>query len=409
MADQKQAVETKSEAPLFAVIAEYDTPTDLVRASRKVRDAGYTRWDTFTPFPIHGIEKAMGIPMTRLPWLVLGFAMIGLTTALVFQYWTNSVDYQWLISGKPFFSWPANVPVIFELTILFSAFSTLAGMFVMNNLPLPAHPLDHVERFRRVTDDKFFLLIQVRDPKYDPVETKKLLDETAPVAIESVLHDRVTSNEIPKWLIYTGIVLAVASLVPFALFAKARDSKMERGRVHAVWDMDFAPSYKAQSANTLFEDKRAMRLPPKGTVAVNHLTTDDHFYRGKVGGAWATTLPKQIEVDEATMALGKQQFGIYCAPCHGYSGDGNGMVHRRAETLGQGWVPPSNLHQEYLRTMPAGEIFNTITNGVRNMQGYGAQIDADERWAIVLYLRALQKSRTASISDLSEADRAQLK
>ncbi len=408
MSDTPKAA-TSEAAPLYGVLCEYDNPTALVKASRKVRDAGYTRWDTYTPFPIHGIDKAMGIRMTKLPWIVLCAALIGMTVGGVFQYWTNAVNYQWLVSGKPFWSWPANVPIIFEMTILFSAFAALGGMLILNNLPLPAHPLDLKERFRRVTDDKFFLLVMVRDPKFDEKETRALLASTSPSVLDDVLEDRVSSDKLPKALVYALIIAGAASFVPFALFAKARESKMHHGRLHVVWDMDFTPSYKPQSDNQLYEDQRAMRQPVAGTVAVGHLTTDDHLYRGKIGGAFASTLPKQIQANEATMKLGKQQFGIYCTPCHGQAGEGNGPINDRASKLKQGWVQPSNLHQQYLRDQPAGEIFNTITNGIRNMPSYAAQIDPEERWAIVLYVRALQKSRTAQVSDLSEAERAQLK
>jgi mono/diheme cytochrome c family protein len=409
MSDSEHTPSTSNKAPLYGVMAEYDTPTALVLASRKVRDAGYRRWDTYTPFPIHGIEKAMGIQMTKLPWFVLGMALLGLASATVFQYWTNSVDYKWLISGKPFWSWPANVPIIFEGTILFSAFATIGGMLFLNNLPLPAHPLDLKERFGRASDDKFFLVIEASDPKFDEKDTRKLLESTSPAVLDDVLEDRVTSDQIPKGLMYALVIAGAASLVPFAMFAQARVSKSEKGRFHLVWDMDFTPSYKAQSDNNLFDDQRAMRKPPQGTVAVGQLKNDDHLYRGQIKGAWAATLPKKMVADETTMALGRQQFGIYCAPCHGLSGDGNGMVHQRASTLKQGWVPPSNLHQKYIKEQPAGQLFATITNGIRNMPGYASQIDPEERWAIVLYLRALQKSQGASVGELTDAERAQLK
>lgn len=414
MTDQDAQVSSTSSAqasaPLHGILAEYDTPTAVVKASKKVRDAGYTAWDTYTPFPIHGIEKAMGIKMTKLPWFVICAALTGLATAILLQWWTNAVDYKWIISGKPFWSWPANVPIMFELSVLFSAFATLGGMFALNNLPLPSHPLDLKERFRRVTDDKFFLLIEARDPRFDEEATRKLLDETSPVVVENVQEDRTSSDRIPKPLVYTLIIAACASLVPFAAFAQARSSKMEEGRRHLVWDMDFAPSYKAQDGNPLFEDGRAMRTPPAGTVARGHLQADDHMYRGKrPNGDFALTLPQGIEADEETMELGKAQFGIYCAPCHGYAGEGNGMINARASVLGQGWVPPTNLHEARLRTMPAGEIFNTITHGIRNMQGYGSQISPEERWAIILYIRALQKSSSAPSGQLSDADRAALK
>jgi mono/diheme cytochrome c family protein len=396
-------------APLHGLIAEYDTPTALVRASKKVRDAGYTRWDTFTPFPIHGIDRAMGIRMTRLPWIVLCAAITGLVTAVVLQWWTNAIDYPWIVSGKPFWSWPANVPIWFELTVLFSAFATLGGMFALNNLPLPSHPLDLKERFARVSDDKFFLVIEARDPKFDAGETKSLLEATSPTVLDTVYEDRTTSDQLPKWLVYTLIVAAVASFVPFAFFAQARSAKMEHGRLHAVWDMDFQPKFKAQRQNTLFPDQRADRLPEDGTVAVGMLNADEHLFAGKSGGGWATKFPKQIALTDATMERGKQQFGTYCAPCHGYAGEGDGMVHRRASALQQGWVPPTNLHQEYLRLQPVGELFNTITHGIRNMPAYGPQIVPEDRWAVVMYVRALQRSKASEVKDVPEADRPGLK
>ncbi len=408
----KQAASSQTEtgsAPLHGFLAEYDNPTALVRASKKVRDAGYTKWDTYTPFPIHGIERAMGIRMTRLPWIVLAAALTGLTTAILLQWWTNAVDYPWIVSGKPFWSWPANVPVWFELTVLFSAFATLGGMFALNNLPLPSHPLDLKERFAKVSDDKFFLVIEARDPKFDDAETKALLEATSPLVLDTVYEDHSTSAELPKPLVYGLIVLAVASFVPFAFFAQARSAKMEHGRLHAVWDMDFQPKFKAQRENPFFADRRADRPPEEGTVAVGHANLDDHLYRGQIDGAWATTFPKQVALTDATMARGKQVYGTFCTPCHGFDGDGDGMVHKRAETLQQGWVPPSNLHQEYLRQQPVGELFNTITHGIRNMQPYGAQIAPDDRWAVVMYVRALQRSKASELKDIPEADRAGLK
>jgi mono/diheme cytochrome c family protein len=401
--------DSQKNAPLHGILAEYDTPTAVVRASKKVRDAGYTKWDTFAPFPIHGIDKAMGIKMTKLPWIVICAALTGLATAIVLQWWTNAVDYPWIVSGKPFWSWPANVPIWFELTVLFSAFATLGGMLALNNLPLPSHPLDLKERFRRASDDKFFLLIEARDPRFEEDATRKLLEETSPVVLDDVQEDRTTSDKLPSALVYTLIIVVVASLVPFALFAKARSSKMSEGRRHVVWDMDFAPAYKAQAGNPLFADGRAMRVPPEGTVALGQLNVDDHLHKGKtLSGDWALTLPAGIAADEDTMERGKVKFETYCTPCHGAAGEGNGMVHQRANSLQQGWVPPTNLHEERIRTMAAGEIFNTVTNGIRNMQGYGSQIVPEDRWAIILYVRALQKAGAAPSGQLKETDRAQL-
>lgn len=400
----------ESQAPaLHGILAEYDTPDQLIGAATKVRKAGFEKWDTYSPFPVHGIDAAMGIKMTVLPWIVLGAGLTGLATAVLMQWWMNAYDYPWLISGKPIWSIPANVPIMFELTVLFSAITTLVGMLMLNGLPHPAHPLDHVRRFARVTDDKFFLLIQAADPKFDDEETRALIDDTHPVAVENVMEDRVTSDRMPAGLVYGLIVVTCAAAIPLALAVKARHSKSEKPRIHLIQDMDAQPKYKAQRENSIFADGRAAREPLAGTVAVGHLNEDDHFYRGRHGGGWARTFPAQLELSETTMARGKERFGIYCAPCHGLSGDGDGMVHKRADALQQGWIPPTNVSQDYLRSMPVGELYNTVSNGIRNMPGYAGQIEPADRWAIVLYMRALQRSQGGALGDVPESERGSLK
>jgi mono/diheme cytochrome c family protein len=175
-------------------------------------------------------------------------------------------------------------------------------------------------------------------------------------------------------------------------------------------DMDFQPKYKAQRENPTFSDGRAQREPLAGTVPVGHLNEDDHFHRGRAHGTWARTFPAQVEASDATMARGKERFGIYCTPCHGLGGLGDGMIHKRAEGLAQGgWIPPSNITQDYLRNMPVGELYSSIANGIRTMPAYGAQISPADRWAIVMYMRALQRSQAATLGDVPESERSSLK
>jgi mono/diheme cytochrome c family protein len=408
--EHKKSSAKPGPAPLHGLLAEYDTPPQLLHAAKKIREAGFTKWDTYSPFAVHGIDEAMGIKMTVLPWFTLCAGLTGLATAIALQWWTNAFDYPWIISGKPFWSIPANVPIMFELTVLLSAITTLVGMLLLNNLPLPSHPLDQVRRFARVTDDKFFLMILASDPKFDAEDTPALLETTHPVAIEAVKEDRITEEAMPSGLVYGLIIVAVASVVPFALAAKARYTKSESTRIHIIQDMDSQPKYKAQRENPFFADNRSDRPAIEGTVAVGDARDDDHFYKGKVGSEWARTFPSEIAMTEATMDRGRQRFGIYCTPCHGQIGQGDGMVAKRADQLAQGtWVPPSNITQANLREMPVGELFNSITNGVRNMPGYGPQIKTEDRWAIIMYVRALQRSRSGSLNDLPADARASLK
>lgn len=400
----------KEPEQVHGLLAEYTTPQELLQAARRVRDAGFSRWDTFSPFPVHGIDPAMGIRRTRLPWIVFAAGLAGGSLALFFQWWTSSVDYKWIVSGKPFWSVPANIPITFELTVLFAALSCFTAMIVLNRLPMPSHPLDRYRRFARVTDDRFFVLVQASDPKFDERETAKLLESTSPRSIETIMEDTQTPAEIPRGVIYGLVILASASTVPFALAVLARVSTNDRPRVHIVPDMDWQEKYKAQSANPFFADNRAMRLDVPGTVAQGELRDDDHFYRGRVdGGGFAKTFPAQVDISMETMKRGQERFGVYCTPCHGVDGSGRGMVHERARALLQGtWVPPTDLHQPILAYKPVGELFDNISRGVRNMPPYARQIDTADRWAIVLYLRALQRSGAASLEDLPENERGAL-
>jgi mono/diheme cytochrome c family protein len=397
-------------APLHGLLAEYDNPTDLVRAAEKVRDAKYERWDTFTPFPIHGMDPAMGIKPTVLPWIVLGAGLTGCATGLGLQWWTSAVDYPWIISGKPFWSVPANIPITFELTVLFSALTALGAMLVLNGLPHPSHPLDLKKRFARVTDDRFFLLIEARDGRFDEKKTRALLEGTHPALLDEVLEDRVTSDALPKVLVYGLVVLTALALVPFALAARARVNKNRDARIHIVPDMDNQPKVKTQKAAALFGDARGMRSDVPGSVAYGQLEDDDHLHRGKLGGAWARTFPPAVEPTAENMKRGQERFGVYCAPCHGLGGKGDGMVHVRADALQQGtWVQPTNVSQDYLRQQPVGELFNSISRGVRNMPGYERQISVEDRWKILLYVRALQRSNAGTPNDLPEGERGSLK
>lgn len=174
------------QAKLFGLLAEFDNPDALVDAAEKVRDAGYKRWDSHTPFPIHGLDSAMGIESTILPWIVAGAGMMGACGGLLLQWYTNAYDYPLLISGKPLFSLPANIPVIFEVTVLVSAITAFVGVFVLNGQPCLYHPLFKSERFRRVTNDRFFIAIEAADPKFDLVETERFLQSLGGTAIEAL-------------------------------------------------------------------------------------------------------------------------------------------------------------------------------------------------------------------------------
>lgn len=210
----------------------------------------------------------------------------------------------------------------------------------------------------------------------------------------------------PKWMIYIALILLVGLLIPPALIAQQRATLKEKPRIHYVQDMDNQEKYKAQQVNPIFQDNRAMRPPVDGTVSREGLESDAHYYRGLVDDSWAERFPAQITVDEAFIRRGEERFDIYCMPCHGQAGFGDGIIHQRAQRLllaginGTQWVQPKSLHEQAIRDQPLGQTFNTITNGVRTMPAYGAQVPVRDRWAIVAYIKALQRSQHAMESDL---------
>jgi hypothetical protein len=159
----------------FAVLAEFDTTAALYHACEEVRDAGYRKWDAHTPFPVHGLEKAMGLKASLVPWFTLGGGLTGASLGMLMQWWMSAVDYPIVISGKPLFSWQAFIPVTFELGVLFGALGAIGSMLALNGLPRWHHPLFQSERFERVTDDKFFIAIEAADPQFDPEKTAAFL------------------------------------------------------------------------------------------------------------------------------------------------------------------------------------------------------------------------------------------
>jgi hypothetical protein len=181
----------------WGVLAEFESPGALMHAAEQVRDQGYVRWDCYTPFPVHGLDRAMGVKMTKMPIMVFFCGLTGAALGVLLQWFTNASDvffyspvpvtgYPYMISGKPEWSLPANIPVIFELTILFSAFGAVFGMLGLNRLPTLSNPLFTSKRFLRATTDRFFIAIEAADPRFDEHNTASFLRNTGAAAVETI-------------------------------------------------------------------------------------------------------------------------------------------------------------------------------------------------------------------------------
>ena len=449
-------------------MAEFTNEHDLLDAARKVRDAGYTKTDAFTPFPVHGIDHALGIKPTILPFIVLCAGLTGLCTALVMQFWMNGVDYKYIISGKPFGITPASIPVSFELTILFSAFTSVFGMLALNGLPKFSNPIFTNPKFDRATNDRFFLYVDSTDKYYNRDSVRELLSSVHPASLDEVMEDN-SSVHMPKAIWLGALLLVLAGLIPAAIVLNMRASDSDLPRWHVFFDMDFQPKKKPQQGTTIFADGRAMRPAVPGTISRGQLEEQDPFYLGHDplkmsladyrkavfvsatdqdpaeaakpaeeakpaaqdaaaapvasapanppavvgdGGtapkyAWVDKLP--IEVTEEHMQIGKTKYETYCSSCHGYSGFGDGLVAKRAASLLQDtWTPPTSLHVDRVQKQPVGQIFHTISKGQGKMASYASSLSAKERWAVVLYVKALQRSRNANIEDVPVEQRSSL-
>ena len=169
----------KAEAPagprVWGMLAEFERPDELVEAARRAREAGYRRMDGYTPFPIHGLSEALGLPPSKLPLVVLVGGIIGCATALGMQWFSSTVHYPMNVGGRPFASWPSFIPITFELTVLFAAGAAVFGMLGMNRLPMPYHPVFNAPRFAFASRDRFFLGVEAKDPKFEREKTRAFL------------------------------------------------------------------------------------------------------------------------------------------------------------------------------------------------------------------------------------------
>jgi hypothetical protein len=163
------------ERRLYGLMAEFDDPDALLNAAQRTYVEGYRALDAFTPYPVHGLSEAIGFRRTILPYVVLAGAIAGCVGGFLLQYWTSVVSYPINVGGRPLNSWPAFIPVTFETTILGAALSTVLGMLLLNGLPMPYHPVFNVPNFQLATRDRFFLLVQATDPKFDRAGTAQFL------------------------------------------------------------------------------------------------------------------------------------------------------------------------------------------------------------------------------------------
>ncbi len=347
------------EKKVVGVMAEFKNPADLIHGAEKMRDAGYKHFDCHSPFPIHGMDEAMGEKRSPLGYIVGVVGFFAIVGMIAFQGWTSAIDYPIIVSGKRFFSYQAFVIPTWAVMVLSSAIVTVLGMIALNRLPRFHHPVFYSDNFEKFSTDGFFISVKSN--------TRLFLKD----------------------------LFKVLSVFLFSIFFTScyQGRPSEKPAIHINPSMDDQPRYDPQEKSMFFADGATMRPPVEGTVARGFLKKDIAFYKGKnANDDFIDKIPMKVTMD--VLSRGQQRYNIYCAPCHSTVGDGKGIVPKR------GFLPPPSFHQDYMRDYKDGYIFDVISNGIRNMPGYDKQIPVEDRWAIVAHFRVLQRSQYASQQDV---------
>jgi mono/diheme cytochrome c family protein len=313
---------------------------------------------------------------------------MGAFSAVTFISWVTISDYPLIIGGKPFWSWPAFVPVSFELTVLLaSVLSTLAMIVFYFKFPNNAHPLHDTHYMKQVSSDKFGLSIQAEDPKFDEKLITEFLKSVGGKEVTPIFFEPKELDHGQKLfdLKFIGVLLVVALTVSAATYFTLNKLMYMQP---FNWMM-VQNKLKAQQASELFRDGIGMRPPVEGTIARGFIP---YAFKGKPEDAGKYLIDPLLPTKEV-LDRGKSKYLTFCSPCHGNFARGDSRL--------QGQFPnPPTLHSDKVRNWPDGRIYHVITEGQNAMPSYAPQISSEDRWAIINYIRVLQRAQNAKESDL---------
>jgi len=371
------------------VLGLYDDPDALIRAIHTLKAKKVGHLEAYTPYPIHGIDDALGLRRSPLGAMVMVMGILGALTAFGAQYWISAIDYPIITGGKAPWSWEAFVPIMFEVTVLFATFTAGLGMlFLMNRLPFFGHPVLGAKAIAKVTRDQFALSVE-RDPhgklEVDVQAAEAALNEAGALSVEVVRVPKpapvFTSTFVMRALAGITLSCVVAGVLMYWLIKlfpvlPPMSHMLEQPRVDP------------QQPSAFFADGRSMRMPVEGTVARGFMPS------GVVDQEQSANLINPLPPSKETLELGRQKFTERCAVCHGALATGTG-------SLTPAYVAkPANLQAQQFREYPDGKIYWVILNGKNAMPGHAADLSVDQSWAVVHYVRALQRAQNAKDEDL---------
>lgn len=377
-----------SEKVLYGYTGIFDKPDEITHAAEKAASEGFKKFDVHTPYPLHGMNKAMKLPPSKLGYVALIFGLSGALGALLSLWWVSAIDYPIVIGGKPFFSFPAYVPVMFEVTVLSASIATvLAMLFVFFKLPNNSHPLHGTDYMKKVASDKYGILIQAEDSKFDEATVRSFLESVHAKEISPVYWDEeeVTHKHKifePKFVVFLILVAILTSGVTYFSLNKLIFM------LPFNWMME-QQKQNPQQKSLVFADGYGMRKPVEGTIARGFLPYQYNGQPDLAGEKLINPLPTTKNV----LDLGQKKYDTYCSPCHDYNGTGVSRLR------GQFPNPPS-LHSEKVRSWSDGRIYAVLMDGQNVMPSYSTQLNEEERWAVIHYVRVLQRSLNAKESDI---------
>lgn len=379
-----------SDKVLFSISGIFNTPDEIISAASKTAKKGFKKYDVNTPYPVHGMDNAMQLPPSRLGYVALVIGLTAAMTGLFLMWWTAQIDYPNIFGGKPFFAFPAYVPITFEVMVLSASLATVISLIVaMFKFPNLSHPLHDTNYMKKVSCDKYGLYIEASDPMFNEEEVKAFLAELGAVDIEPIYFDDEEFSIIHNIMAPKFVMILLTTAVVVSGSAYFGLNKL-MFMTPFNWMM-YQEKTIVQEKAGFFNDGYGMRPPVEGTVSRGNLPE----LIGKDPETESVKLVNPLLPSPEMFSLGQKKYDIYCSPCHGYHAEGDSRLN------GQFPNPPS-LHSEKARDWSDGRIYHIITKGQNVMPGYSKQLTIDERWAVVLYVRALQRSLNAKESDLNE-------
>ncbi|HET56257.1 MAG TPA: DUF3341 domain-containing protein [Ignavibacteria bacterium] len=377
-----------SEKVLFAITAIFNTPDEIIKAAEKTAENGYKKFDVNTPYPIHGMPNAMKLGRSKLGFAALVFGLSGILAALLMTFWMSAIDYPIIIGGKPYFAFPKYVPIIFEVTVLAASIGTVVTMlFFFFKFPNNSHPLHDSDYMKKVSTEKYGIYIQADDVLFNAEEIKKFLNELGAAEVGEIYWDDDEVSTSPKILEpkFLGFLAVTAIIISGTTYFGLNKLMF---MVPFNWMMEQDKALPQETSN-IFADGFAMRMPVEGTISRG---TIPYPYYGKPELAEKLMI-NPLDYSEENLALGKKKYDVFCSPCHGYFGEGDSKLR------GQYPNPPS-IHSEKVRLWSDGRIYHVIAEGQNVMPSYSTQMTREEKWATILYIRALQRALNAKESDL---------